>query len=93
MGFWQDLLSGYVDGSAEEPFVNQKLGLGTLRRRRRGTLLPIEVTRPAMTFSAPVSRATSGQIEIELPGEIRVRVQSQFDTVALVEVLTALQAR
>ena len=36
MSFWQDLLSGYVDGSTEEPLANQKLGLGTLDEWRPG---------------------------------------------------------
>jgi uncharacterized protein (TIGR00369 family) len=36
MGYWQDLLSGYVDGSAEEPIANQKLGLGPLDEWRPG---------------------------------------------------------
>jgi uncharacterized protein (TIGR00369 family) len=36
MGYWQDLLSGYVNGSAQEPLANQKLGLGTLDEWRPG---------------------------------------------------------
>jgi uncharacterized protein (TIGR00369 family) len=36
MSFWQDLLSSYADGSAEEPLANQKLGLGTLDEWRPG---------------------------------------------------------
>jgi len=27
MGFWQDILDGFVDGSTPEPLVNKKLGL------------------------------------------------------------------
>ena len=30
MGFWQDMLDGYVNGTTPEPLANQKLGLGTL---------------------------------------------------------------
>ena len=36
MGFWQELLDGYIDGSVPEPLPNQKLGLGTLDNWKPG---------------------------------------------------------
>lgn len=36
MGFWQDLLTGYIDGTIAEPTPNIKLGMGTLDEWRPG---------------------------------------------------------
>ncbi len=56
-------------------------------RKSRPTRVVRSVRRPAATASGP------GHIEIELPGDVRVRVHGRVEPEALSAVLTALRSR
>jgi transposase len=56
------------------------------------TLMPVRVTPAPPVTSTPPAVAT-GHIDIELPGEIRVRVHGRVEGDTLAEVLALLSAR
>lgn len=82
--------------------VNANLLFNWRKRYRQGqldqcreptavTLVPVRVTPTPPKAEVPA--ASASHIEIELPGEVRVRVHGRVDGEALAEVLTALGRR
>lgn len=62
------------------------------REPASASLVPVHVS-PA-TIEPPAPRVEpGGRIEIELPGDIRMRVEGAVDAATVVEVLAALRAR
>lgn len=66
--------------------------LDQCREPTSATLVPVRVT-PAPPPRTEEATAPAGHIEIELPGEIRLRVHGRVDGQALAEVLAALGLR